>query len=276
MADVTRSRFKPRTTPEERRQAVIYGDNRLTQWTLSLPEKLQLRPLTLDLYATHLNLIYNSFLILLHRPLPYTRNKVEISSSTDANICSTAAAHVELLLESSRSRQLLTYLPSSSVNAAFTTLIELSVESRLADRNSASVAQRRYDSVLSSLRQLSATWPQAEPILHLFNRSFGSKSELHHNPFEDGQGNTTASQEPMLDPLLEAPPQVIKEITDRTNHSNTGAEVPDQSHADWRQLWPPGNVQSFHSGTQDWNGWQEMYWYGESGSGFVPATNTGP
>ena len=167
-------RFGSRRTLEQRAQALRDADVALARWSQGLPEHLRLRPtLTMDMYASRLHLDYNTLLMLLHRPQPRraTDSTAELTRE-DADICSAAASHVQSLLEGLRARGLLAHMPSSVVHVCFTALIQLSVELRMmANPVLSTAAQRRYESVLESLRQVHEVWPQAGMVCYYFERS---------------------------------------------------------------------------------------------------------
>jgi transcriptional regulatory protein AMDR len=253
ISEAIRDRFRPKLPPEQRKQALLDVDARLAQWTLSLPENLALRPtLTLDLNATMLHLLYNTALILLHRPRP-TNNGDHETKPEDADICSAAAAHVQSLMEGLRERGMLLYLPNSSVHFCFTAMIQLSVELRLANPVLATAAQRRFDSLMTSLRGLADAWPQAEPILYFFEHISRRREAPHaHGPAQIG------SEVPMLDPQLES-----TTATTQGNEASIYAneELPVQQTYKWQQLFPNAiDLHNYHAGVQDWDEWQTLYW----------------
>lgn len=65
----------------------------------------------------------------------------------------------------------LRYLNVFSVNALFTTMIQLSAETRIANPVLATNAMRRFDTALEVLRSLAEYWLNAEIILRLFEES---------------------------------------------------------------------------------------------------------
>lgn len=172
LSGVLRKLFGPRISPRQRRDALSEADSALARWSLYLPEKLRLRPtLTLALWPSILHLVYNNVLILLHRPRPHAVATSEEHGPNDADICSAAAGVIQSIYEGLRERDGLNCLWTSEVNALFTAMIQLSVELRISNPILAIAALRRYDSTLYSLRRLAEYWPNAESILHFFEKS---------------------------------------------------------------------------------------------------------
>lgn len=267
MSETISKRFGPKAGVNERAQALIDADKRLAQWTLQLPEKLRLRPtLTLDLHATILHLIYNTFLILLHRPRPPTSLVQDEVKREDADICSAAASHIQSLTEALRVRGEIKLLPSSSVHALFTAMIQLSVESRMANPVLATSAQRRYDSTLASLQELGKVWPDAESISYYFERRAsrahlevshtqgGAQTALPSASGEIGELQAEGLQNPTLDRPGAAP-----------NHDYMRTENNDVhlGNTDWQQLFTEGTAdRQDYVAFPDWDDWRSDYWGG--------------
>lgn len=172
---IYRKCFGPRANSFNRHETLSEADEELARWSLLLPQYLRLRPtLTLDLWPASLHLMYNTALILLHRPRPQMMDPSSPSNlpdQNDAEICSAAAGVIQSIFESLSERRHLSCLWVFSVTALFTAMIQLSVEVRFANPLLAIAAVRRYDSTLYSLRKLTEYWPNAESILHFFEHS---------------------------------------------------------------------------------------------------------
>ncbi|KAJ4301510.1 hypothetical protein N0V90_003603 [Kalmusia sp. IMI 367209] len=172
---IYRKNFGPLSNKFRRSDVLAEADKRLATWSLMLPQRLQLKPtLTLDLWPATLHLMYNTILILLHRPRPQPLDPPSPSSiptSNDADICSAAAGVIQSIFESLCDRQHLSSLWVFSVTTLFTAMIQLSIEVRFANPLLAISGVRRYDSTLYSLKSLAEFWPNAESILHFFEHS---------------------------------------------------------------------------------------------------------
>ena len=190
-------------TPDEARRAALRRtDAALAHWSLQLPPSLQLDSgghsssrimpdSSLNVWTASLHLTYNTVLLLLHRQA--TAPTGSGANSDDMEICTNAAVAVQQIVESVCAAGQLACLWSSSINSLFTALIQLSWEVRRSSVRRASLSQtmgeylhasqsggnpllavaalRRYDSALSSLRQLAAFWANAQAIVQFFEQS---------------------------------------------------------------------------------------------------------
>lgn len=200
----------------------------LAEWSLLLPLHLRLRPtLTLDLWPATLHLMYNTILILLHRPRPQPLKPPQpppspsrLPTSTDADICSAAAGVLQSILESLRHRNQLSSLWVFSVTTIFTSMIQLSVEVRCANPLLALAALRRYDSMMYSLKALSRFWPNAESILHFFeNNEKIQKARVH------ADGKLADRERSHCRPSqVEARPEEQNEVHSQDLNINTNAD----------------------------------------------------
>lgn len=247
VSNAVRNRFMPRATSAERRQALADADANLARWTLDLPDSLRLRPtLTLEFHATLLHLLYNAVLILLHRPRPPGDHIQEGMRPEDADICSAAASHVQALFEGLRERGLLKYVPHNSVHIAFTAAIQLCVELRMANPILATTAQRRFDSLLETLRQLAKVWPHGEPVAYYIEHASAMGK---HKPLGHSLSQT--------DPALNEAPMDANEGANQ----NFGAERGTAHENDWQHLFQDGMVLQ-ERGSALWDGWEAHYWEG--------------
>ncbi|KAK5121607.1 hypothetical protein LTR85_004779 [Meristemomyces frigidus] len=273
ISDAMRQRFRPNANHQERTSALVDADQRLAQWTLGLPEQLRLRPtLSLDLYASMLHLSYNTFLILLHRPRPPGSTVHDVMKPEDADICSAAASHVQSLADALRERDMLKYLPNSTVHVLFTAMIQLSVEVRFANPVLAIAAQRRFDSILASMRSLANVWPQADPILyyfeHLSKRRQQEEQAMLEGASSNGIGLDHAQNEAFAGAELGAHGVVF---------DHTGAETENAllQGGDWQHLFQDGmiDMQDYSAGLPDWDEWRTHYWEGPSYESLSPEFN---
>jgi transcriptional regulatory protein AMDR len=156
--------------------AVQKSDEKLASWALRLPHSLQLHTISggIDPWTANLHLHYNMALILLHRLQPQSKARAQhLGRRLDDNleICVAAAGSIQSLFQQLCEANNLRSLWISAINCLFTALIQLSSEIRLSNPLLAVSALRRYDSALISLKQLSRHWPNAESVLHFFEKS---------------------------------------------------------------------------------------------------------
>lgn len=277
--------FGPQSIKYDRLAALAEADDALARWSLLLPQYLRLRPtLTLELWPATLHLIYNTALILLHRPRPQLTNPSSpsnVPSTNDAEICSAAAGVIQSIFESFSERQSLNSLWVFSVTTLFTAMIQLSVEVRFSNPLLAIAAVRRYDSTLYSLRQLARHWPSADGILHFFEHSErlqrqnvhfdkrGRSPELLASPRLSRQSNE-AYRGSSLSPnvirgqsspvsVFGGPLQVENQAKTRIEHQEPVTE--EEAGRDWRQLFPfTETVESTGMQEDFLASWHEMYW----------------
>ena len=171
ISKVLRDRFGLRVSQEDRKAALGNADQALANWCLMLPEALQMRSSEMRLWSSSLHLIYNNFLILLHRPHPRAHRGSDNYGPNDSDICSAAAIAVTTIFEDLRAKDRIRYLWISDINALFTAMVQISVELRFSNPVLAINALRRFDSTLLSLRELAEYWINAESILRLFEES---------------------------------------------------------------------------------------------------------
>lgn len=274
-SDAMKQRFGPTTNRDQTMLALSDADRKLARWTNDLPGHLRLRPtLSLDLYASMVHLNYSTLLILLHRPRPPSSTVQDAMKPEDADICSAAASHIQSLAEALRERDMLKYLPNSSVHILFTAMIQLSVETRLSNPVLAVAAQRRFDSTLASVSSLATVWPQADPILYFFEHR--SKRWQHD---KSGAFDTAQSSGDHMNHVQ--------------NEASAGAQLevrgedfrPDMANdellplhgADWQQLFQDGTVDlpDYNADIPDWDQWRTHYWEGPSYESLSPDFNFG-
>ncbi|KAF2642723.1 hypothetical protein P280DRAFT_272506 [Massarina eburnea CBS 473.64] len=288
LCSVYRKCFGPQSTRIRRQDMLAEADEKLARWSLLLPSHLRLRPtLMLDLWPASLHLIYNTALILLHRPRPQTLDPGSPSSlptSNDAEICSAAAGVIQSIFESLCERQHLSTLWVFSVTALFTSMIQLGVEVRFTNPLLAIAAVRRYDSTLYSLRRLAEYWPSAESILHFFehserlqrqnvhlNQETSRPHQLLASPCSTGHNQKNRTELPPRSIMRHIPQDTTfdsaphhSSVSSIRGTENTGVSNDDTTDAtkDWRQLFPftdafePEGAQT----TAFLEHWKELYW----------------
>lgn len=172
---IYRKSFGPMSRKYKRYEVLAEADKKLATWSLLPPNHLRLRPtLTLDLWPAMLHIVYDTVLLLLHRPRPQVSNPPSPSASppsNDAEICSAATGVIQSIFESLCHRGQLSSVWVFGVTSLFTTMIHLNLEARFANPLSALAGVRRYDSTMYSMKALSEFWPSAESILHFFGHS---------------------------------------------------------------------------------------------------------
>ncbi|KAF2001580.1 hypothetical protein P154DRAFT_619254 [Amniculicola lignicola CBS 123094] len=253
LRDIYRKFFGPHSSSSNRNSTLVEADNALARWSLMLPHSLRLQPTsTLELWPSTLHLVYNTALVLFHRPRPHPATPSSPSSlpgANDAEICSAAAGTIQAIFESLAESNALPSLWVFSLTSLFTAMIQLSAEVRFSNPLLAIAAVRRYDSTLYSLRTLAKYWPNAESILHFFEHS----QRLQKN-------NVHTQAPPLISPQpLASPPSV------REPPAEDGPQDVNEEHIakDWRQLFPftetIGTERAVH-GSEFLENWQGMYW----------------
>lgn len=307
------------TPEDARRAALRRTDEALAHWSLQLPPSLHLNNAghnngsipenSLNVWTASLHLTYNTVLMLLHRQatMPNTTGPNGTSTnnhdnSDDIEICTNAAVAIQQIFESICSSGQLVCLWSASINSLFTALIQLSWEVRRSavrrtsssTRPSAAGSQnkkmggnpllavaalQRYDSALSSLRQLATFWANAQAIVQFFEQSVrlegdaaaDSDSTEVAEPAEtteniDATGGEQASDFTTAD--------IVADLTDRSiSYADVEAGViqAQQDPTDISQLMTMGNptlsfgnIGQVHAHPMDpWAGndyWQRIYW----------------
>ncbi|PVH95794.1 hypothetical protein DM02DRAFT_731630 [Periconia macrospinosa] len=277
---IYRKAFGPLSSRFRRQDVLEEADKKLAAWSLLLPPHLRLRPtLTLDLWPATLHLMYNTILILLHRPRPQPLHPPPspslLPTSTDADICSAAAGVVQSIFESLRDRNQLSSLWVFSVTTIFTVMIQLSVEVRCANPLLALAALRKYDSTLYSLKGLSRFWPNAESVLHFFENSEKIQKARVHVDGELADRERSRSWSSRVEAQAEERGELLSESSNR-NEITGGTSAENIHHVEavntaidsapepsgLRQLFPftealeDGEV--MNNAYLDY--WTEMYW----------------
>ncbi|PKS08189.1 hypothetical protein jhhlp_005465 [Lomentospora prolificans] len=188
VSEAIRARFRA-VSAESRRAALQQTDERLASWALRLPQQLHLHSTSgSTIWTANLHLHYNMALILLHRSQPHSNpenDTVRKQYDENTEICVAAAATIQSLFQNICEADSLKCLWMSTINCIFTALIQLSAEIRLSNPLLAISALRRYDSALVSLKKLARYWPNAQSILHFFEKSVRMNATAH----ESGAGH---------------------------------------------------------------------------------------
>lgn len=173
------------SSADARLAALQQTDDKLAGWALRLPRHLHLTAASgTDAWSCNLHLHYNTALILLHRSQP-RRSAGDADAGhrrdEDAEICAAAAGAIQSIFQNLCEANNLGCLWMSAVNCLFTALVQLGVQVRASNPLLAISALRRYDSALLSLRKLAELWPNAQSVLHFFEKSarVGSAQEAN-------------------------------------------------------------------------------------------------
>ncbi|KAL0930905.1 acetamidase regulatory protein [Colletotrichum truncatum] len=159
-----------RSTPAERADATRQADMELADLISNLPVRLQYSKTDPDLWQAIFHLTYNNFLILLHRASPNRdAEQVAATSDTDLSICCDAAATICSILESFRTRNLLTRLWIPSIHVLFTALVHVCEQMYSANPIMAAKSKRLFDSLILTLHALKGQWLYAQSLLALFD-----------------------------------------------------------------------------------------------------------
>lgn len=222
-----RERFGLRVSPERRKAVLIEADKTLAKWSLGLPESLR-TPVnsSLDCWRAMLQLVYNNFLILLHRPHPRASSYSDDYGPHDAEICSAAAGVIVSTFEDLRERDQIKYLWVSSVNAIFTAIIQVRIELRFSNPVLAINGLRRFNSTMESLRLLAKYWIHARTIRQLFLSSKRLQHDLQVARMNDPSLNTPNSvlrpaNEIALNDRDHVPPPITTHTVAADNNSST-------------------------------------------------------
>ncbi|EPE06833.1 acetamidase regulatory protein [Ophiostoma piceae UAMH 11346] len=305
-------------TPEEARRAALRRtDEALAHWSLQLPPSLQLNSgghnssrileSSLNVWTASLHLTYNTVLMLLHRQA--TMPATGTANSDDIEICTNAAVAVQQIFESVCASDQVASLWSSSINSLFTAMIQLSWEVRRSAVRRASLSQsmgiqqrkigenfhisqsggnpllavaalRRYDSALSSLRQLATFWANAQAIVQFFEQSVRLEGDTAATTTETAEAFESTENTDGMDIASEQAATELPEAeipTDRNDKGLSSAAVdvraiPEPTTPDMTQLMSMGNPTLPFEGiahphppplADPWSGhdyWQRIYW----------------
>lgn len=158
-----------KSSPAERTDAIKQAGESLGQFITQLPDCLRLPQPQADTWQSFLQLTYNNFLMLLHRPPAQTEpNSCLADTSGHSSICADAIVVITSTFEFIGATGAFGELALPSVYALFTSLVYISGE--IASNNPLVVAKakRMLDSLLNSLRQLSHHYIYPRSILRVF------------------------------------------------------------------------------------------------------------
>jgi transcriptional regulatory protein AMDR len=200
------------STPEAPLAALKKTDEKLASWALRLPEQLHLHTTsTPDIWTANLHLHYNTTLVLLHRHQPHRISRDSgtrgVSRDEHSEICVAAAGVIQSLFQNICETGNLQCLWISTINCLFTALIQLSTEIRLPNPLLAISALRKYDSALLSLKRLADHWPNAQSVLHFFEKSV-RMNVANESALEDSEERSAGTG------LELVPPQSIRVDTE--------------------------------------------------------------
>lgn len=293
VSDVLRARARSKTV-EERREALKNADEKLVEWTTELPKELHPQMSGSDVAITNLHLHYNAVLILLHRPEPSSDSNRHADDSADlrlnAEICSSAASTIQTLFQSICQSNKMKNMWLSSINCLFTALIQLRIDVRLANPLVAVSALKRFDSALSSLKELAEFWPNAQSIVHFFEHSAKAGEARNFRPNEpsaalgvhrqevrepDSVGHRPATAPVAEDPRerISVPPRAEVQDLERAR-ACAGAEKPSADAATGAA--PRHTTACFDDGSNGtenilnaWKDWHTQDWQGELSDEFL-------
>ncbi|KAI6773065.1 hypothetical protein HG530_004023 [Fusarium avenaceum] len=154
-----------RSSVESRIEAIQEADKALAEFTLQLPVHMHLRHSDLNNRQATLQLTYNNFVLLLHRPAPSPRT---IGPHDDPVLCGDAIAEISSIFETLLSQESLPSMWFYSNHVLFTAII-YAMDGFGSHKPLTAVKSRRLSkSLLCSLRGLSACWRFAQSLLQLF------------------------------------------------------------------------------------------------------------
>lgn len=227
VSDSVRARSRA-PTPEARLVALKKTDEKLASWALRLPEQLHLQTTsTPDIWTANLHLHYNTTLVLLHRHqphrIPQNSGARGVSRDEHSEICVASASVIQSLFQNICETGNLQCLWISTINCLFTALIQLSTEIRLPNPLLAISALRKYDSALLSLKRLADHWPNAQSVLHFFEKSVRMNvvNECTLEYSEERPAGTRAELVPPQSIRVDTEGLHDVEISPDVNHTNT-------------------------------------------------------
>lgn len=181
-----RQRIALRSSQESRDEATRQGDKDLADFMVALPEQFRLPLSGADIWQSTLNLTYNNFLILVHRPRPKPEVHLglEPGSASDSSICGDAMTIVTSTLESLRARGELSKLWWCGMHALFTAIVQVSEELESANPLVRAKSSRTFDSLLLSLRELAKQWLYAQSLLRLFEERASRAGTQQRRPVQ--------------------------------------------------------------------------------------------
>lgn len=150
--------------PQARREELQGTEQELAGWLL----QQHLSGPQSEVSGASLQLVFNTALLLFHRCQPDEDGSRASQQQEDNNTCSSAAVEIQHIFQQLCERGQLGSLWVFGVNCLFTALIQLSVQVKTSNPVVAISALRRYESALSTMRQLAEYWPNAASILHFF------------------------------------------------------------------------------------------------------------
>ncbi|VUC26943.1 unnamed protein product [Clonostachys rosea] len=169
ISQTMKKRWALRISDAERIDASREGDRALAQFITHLPRSLRLPVHESEIWKSTLHLTYNNFLLLLHRPPPkQSAGDKAAEACTDLNICSDATAGMTSILETLHAKNGLSSLWLYGLHAVFTCMTQVSTEMASDSPLVAAKAERMFESLSASLRELACQWQFAKALVRLF------------------------------------------------------------------------------------------------------------
>lgn len=229
ISKATKQRWALRSSVESQIEASRQADVALAQFLTQLPPKLR-QTSNQNVWQVTLHLTYNNFLLQLHRPPPKQSGQGPLMDAlSSGSICSDAALSIASGLEDLRTSDSMSYLWGCGVQSLFTAIVYAS--NSLSSNNPIIAAKSlsTFESLLTSLRELSHQWQFALSLLSLFERRLRKirqqrqQSGAHLEYPQDGGNNNFA-----LRPVVQVPGNVGFEAPGPPNMTST--EQPHQEH----------------------------------------------
>ncbi|KPM36849.1 Acetamidase regulatory protein [Neonectria ditissima] len=196
-----------RSTPAEKAEARRRADEDLAQFIIQLPECLRKPQSEASSWQCFLQLTYNNFLVLLHRPPPRQNpHQPVLDAASDLNICGDAVVVITSVFESMRTKRSMGDLAIPGMYTLFTALVHVSSELKSTNPLVAAKSMRMLDSLLLSLRELSHHWLFARSLLRLFEeRAIWDTQQDHHDRRLQEAPAADLGHRPIDGPHAEAP-----------------------------------------------------------------------
>lgn len=158
-----------KSSPADRTDAIRQAGESLGQFVTQLPDCLRLPQLQADTWQSFLQLTYNNFLILLHRPPAQADpSSCLADASGHSSICADAIAVITSTFEFIGATRSFGELALPSVYTLFTSLVHVSGEIASPNPLVAAKSKRMLDSLLNSLRELAHYYIYPRSILRVF------------------------------------------------------------------------------------------------------------
>jgi hypothetical protein len=179
ISQTIRDGWSPRASMETRLEAIQRADDSLGDLMLGIPERLQLKLSSIDIWQSVLHLTHYNFVLLLHRPAPNCSPKdMSAGAHEDAMLCREATIAIASIFEALLSKRAISSLWLYSNHVLFTATIYILNQINTSTPLLAAKSRRILDTFLTALRDLAKYWTYAKGLLQVLeNRVSKLKSQ---------------------------------------------------------------------------------------------------